>query len=130
VPDPVVVESVEAFMRRVEQYQRLRCSRCGKVWLVPTALITPVPLALAASAGTAVTDLVRSRFLCRAFGVGHRQACARPFGAVRAVPALACACSQTSPPQFRAAMARMTLIARLHRHARRLPPATARVQSP
>ena len=46
MPDPVVVESVQAFMRRIEQYQRLRCSHCGKAWLVPTALIAPVPLPL------------------------------------------------------------------------------------
>jgi hypothetical protein len=45
-PDPVVVESVEAFMRRIEQHQRLRCPHCGKGQFVPTASIAPVPLPL------------------------------------------------------------------------------------
>jgi hypothetical protein len=46
VPDPVVVESVEAFMRRIDQYQRLRCPHCGKGQFMPTAPIAPVPLPL------------------------------------------------------------------------------------
>jgi len=45
-PDPVVVESVEAFMHRIDQYQRLRCTHCGKGQFVPTAPIAPVPLPL------------------------------------------------------------------------------------
>ena len=45
-PDPIVVESVEAFMHRIDQYQRLRCTHCGKGRFVPTAPIAPVPLPL------------------------------------------------------------------------------------
>ena len=45
-PDPVVVESVEAFMRRIDQHQRLRCQHCGKGQFVPTTPIAPVPLPL------------------------------------------------------------------------------------
>jgi hypothetical protein len=45
-PDPVVVESVEAFMRRIGQHQRLRCPYCGKGQFVPTAPIAPVSLPL------------------------------------------------------------------------------------
>jgi hypothetical protein len=45
-PDPVVVESVQAFMRRIEQHQYLRCPRCGRGQFVPTAPIAPVRLRL------------------------------------------------------------------------------------
>ncbi len=45
-PDPIVVESVEAFMRRIDQHQRLRCQHCGKGRFVPTAPIAPVALPL------------------------------------------------------------------------------------
>ena len=45
-PDPLVVESVDAFMRRIDQYQRLRCAHCGKGQFVSTAPIAPVPLPL------------------------------------------------------------------------------------
>jgi hypothetical protein len=45
-PDPVVVESVEAFMRRIDQHQRLRCQHCGNGQFVPTAPIAPAPLPL------------------------------------------------------------------------------------
>ena len=45
-PDPVVVESVEAFMRRIEQHQRLRCPHCGKGQFVTTATIAAVSLPL------------------------------------------------------------------------------------
>jgi hypothetical protein len=45
-PDPIVVESVAAFMRRIDQYERLRCPHCGKGQFVPTAPIAPVPLPL------------------------------------------------------------------------------------
>ena len=45
-PDPLVVESVKAFMRRIDQYQRLRCPHCGKGQFVPTAPIVPASLPL------------------------------------------------------------------------------------
>ena len=45
-PDPVVVESVEAFMRRIDQHQRLRCPHCGKGQFMPTTPIAPMPLPL------------------------------------------------------------------------------------
>ncbi len=46
VPDPVVVESVQAFMRRVQRHEYLRCPHCGRGQFVPTAPIAPVPLRL------------------------------------------------------------------------------------
>ena len=42
VPDPVVVESVEAFMRRINRLEWLRCTHCGNGRLVPSAPIAPV----------------------------------------------------------------------------------------
>ena len=45
-PDPVVVESVEAFMRRIDQHQRMCCPHCGKGQFVTTATIAAVPLPL------------------------------------------------------------------------------------
>ena len=45
-PNPIVVESIEAFMRRIDQHERLRCPHCGKGQFVPTAPIAPVPLPL------------------------------------------------------------------------------------
>jgi hypothetical protein len=45
-PNPIVVESVEVFMRRINQHERLRCPHCGKGQFVPTAPIAPVPLPL------------------------------------------------------------------------------------
>ena len=45
-PDSVVVESVEAFMRRIDQHQRLRCQHCGNGQFVPTVPIAPAPLPL------------------------------------------------------------------------------------
>jgi hypothetical protein len=45
-PDPVVVESVAAFMHRIDQHQRLRCPHCGKGQFAPTAPIAAVPLPL------------------------------------------------------------------------------------
>ena len=45
-PDPLVVESVEAFMRRIDQHQRMRCPHCGKGQFVTTATIAAVPLPL------------------------------------------------------------------------------------
>ena len=46
VPDPVVVESVQAFMRRVDRHEYLRCPDCGRGQFVPTAPIAPVRLRL------------------------------------------------------------------------------------
>ena len=45
-PDPVVVESVQAFMRRIERHEYLRCTHCGRGQFLPTAPIAPVPLRL------------------------------------------------------------------------------------
>ena len=45
-PDPAVVESVEAFMRRIDQHQRMCCPHCGKGQFVTTATIAAVPLPL------------------------------------------------------------------------------------
>jgi hypothetical protein len=42
LPDPVVVESVEAFLRRIERHQWSRCPHCGKGRFVPTAPLAPV----------------------------------------------------------------------------------------
>ena len=44
IPDPVVVESVQAFMRRVDRHEWSRCSHCGKGQFIFTAPIAPVPL--------------------------------------------------------------------------------------
>ena len=46
VPDPLVVESVEAFMRRIDRHEWSRCPHCGKGQFVPTASIAPAPLRL------------------------------------------------------------------------------------
>jgi len=43
VPDPVVVESVEAFMRRIDRLDWMRCTHCGNGQFVPTASIVPAP---------------------------------------------------------------------------------------
>jgi hypothetical protein len=45
-PDPVVVESVDAFMRRIDRLDWMRCPRCGKGRFVPTASIAPAPVRL------------------------------------------------------------------------------------
>jgi hypothetical protein len=45
-PDPVVVESVQAFMRRIERLEYMRCTHCGRGQFLPTAPIAPVPLRL------------------------------------------------------------------------------------
>jgi len=45
-PDPIVVESVEAFMRRIDQHMRMCCPHCGKGQFVTTATIAAVPLPL------------------------------------------------------------------------------------
>ena len=41
-PDPVVVESVAAFMRRIDRHAWARCGHCGEGCFVPTA---PIPVA-------------------------------------------------------------------------------------
>jgi hypothetical protein len=46
VPDPIVVESVEAFMRRIERHEHLRCPYCGRGQFVPMAPIAPTPVRL------------------------------------------------------------------------------------
>ncbi|MEK6209436.1 MAG: IS91 family transposase [Pseudomonadota bacterium] len=46
VPDPLVVDSVQAFMGRLERHEYLRCPHCGRGQFVPTASIAPVPLRL------------------------------------------------------------------------------------
>jgi hypothetical protein len=45
-PDPLVMESVQAFMRRIDRHEYLRCPHCGKGQLVPTGPIAPVPVRL------------------------------------------------------------------------------------
>ena len=45
-PDPVVVESVQAFMQRITRHEYLRCPRCSTGQFVPTGSIAPVPLRL------------------------------------------------------------------------------------
>jgi Putative transposase/Transposase zinc-binding domain len=45
-PDPLVVESVEAFMHRIDRHEWSRCPHCGKGRFVPTAAIAPAPLRL------------------------------------------------------------------------------------
>jgi len=42
-PDPIVVESVEEFIGRINRLQWLRCARCAIGSFVPTAPIAPVP---------------------------------------------------------------------------------------
>jgi hypothetical protein len=50
-PDPVTVESVAAFMRRIERIEWARCTHCGKGAFVPTAAIAPTPIRIAFSRG-------------------------------------------------------------------------------
>lgn len=45
-PDPVVMESVEAFMQRIKRHEYLRCPQCGEGQFVPTASIAPAPVRL------------------------------------------------------------------------------------
>ena len=45
-PDPVLVESVHAFMHRIQRHEYLRCTHCGRGQFLPTAPIAPVPLRL------------------------------------------------------------------------------------
>lgn len=44
MPDPVVVESVQAFMQRIERHEYLRCPHCGQGRFVTTASIAPARL--------------------------------------------------------------------------------------
>jgi len=44
VPDPLVVESVQAFLHRIDRHELLRCTHCGKGQFVPTASIAPAPV--------------------------------------------------------------------------------------
>ncbi|MCM2309681.1 MAG: IS91 family transposase [Sulfuritalea sp.] len=50
-PDPVVVESVAAFMCRIDRAGWARCSHCGQGAFVPTAAIAPMPLRVPFSRG-------------------------------------------------------------------------------
>jgi hypothetical protein len=50
-PDPVVVESVAAFMRRIDRAEWARCPHCGQGAYVPTAAIAPTPLRVPFSRG-------------------------------------------------------------------------------
>ncbi len=43
VPDPVLVESVVAFLRRIDRIDWRRCAHCGQGTFVPTAAIAPTP---------------------------------------------------------------------------------------
>jgi hypothetical protein len=45
-PDPAVVESVQAFMHRIDRHQYLRCRHCGTGQFVPTAAILPAAVRL------------------------------------------------------------------------------------
>ena len=45
-PDPRVVESVEAFLHRIDRIEWSRCPHCGKGRFVPTAPIAPAPMRL------------------------------------------------------------------------------------
>ena len=45
-PDPLVVESVEAFMHRIHRHEWSRCPHCGNGQFVPTASIAPAPVRL------------------------------------------------------------------------------------
>lgn len=46
IPDPVVVESLQAFMRRIDRYEYLRCPHCRQGQFVPTAPIAPASVRL------------------------------------------------------------------------------------
>jgi hypothetical protein len=45
-PDPAVLESVQAFMQRIQWHQYLRCPHCGNGQFVPTGAIAPLPMRL------------------------------------------------------------------------------------
>ena len=40
-PDPLVVESVQDFLHRIDRLECSRCPHCGKGQFVPTASIAP-----------------------------------------------------------------------------------------
>ncbi len=42
-PDPPVVESLAAFMLRIDRLAWMRCRHCGQGYCVPTAALAPVP---------------------------------------------------------------------------------------
>ncbi len=50
-PDPVIVESVADFMRRIDRIDWARCSHCGQGAFVPTAAIAPMPVRVPFSRG-------------------------------------------------------------------------------
>jgi hypothetical protein len=50
-PDPGVVESVAAFMRRIDRIEWMRCPHCGQGAFVPTAAIAPTSLRVPLSRG-------------------------------------------------------------------------------
>lgn len=50
-PDPVVVESVAVFMRRIDRIDWARCPHCGQGAFVPTAAIAPMPIRVPFSRG-------------------------------------------------------------------------------
>jgi len=50
-PDPVIVESVAAFLRRIDRVAWARCPHCGNGAYVPTATIAPTPLRVPFSRG-------------------------------------------------------------------------------
>jgi hypothetical protein len=45
-PDPVVVESVQDFLHRIDRLHWMRCPHCGRGQFLPTASIAPAPLRL------------------------------------------------------------------------------------
>ena len=50
-PDPVIVESVAAFMHRIDRTEWARCPHCGQGVFVPTAPTAPTPLRVPFSRG-------------------------------------------------------------------------------
>lgn len=50
-PDPVVVESVAAFMQRIDRIEWVRCPHCGNGAFVPTAPIAPTGIRIPSSRG-------------------------------------------------------------------------------
>ena len=45
-PDPIMIESVQDFMQRIQRHEYMRCTHCGRGQFVPTAAIAPAPLRL------------------------------------------------------------------------------------
>lgn len=50
-PDPVIVESVAAFMRRIDRIEWARCTHCGQGAYVPTAALAPISIRVPLSRG-------------------------------------------------------------------------------